>query len=352
MTNIWFNQGFSGVRDALMMIKEAAGTKAAATVRLLASHADPHAPVFDVADHGFLEPAFKGDAYVDYCLDICREQAVDLFVPQGGRKLIAARAEEFAHLGTQVALVGSAKTLALVDDKARFYNVAVDAGIPMPWTREIADADGFDIALAELTARGLTACVKPPIGVFASGFWQLDPGRPLFSTLMDADSHMIAPAAMRAAIAAEPAAVRLLMLEFLAGDEWSVDCVAKDGRLIVGVARRKFERAQRLEVDGPVFDIAAQAIATFGLSGLINVQCRAAAEPTDVRLLEVNTRMSGGCLYTRYAGVNLPWLHVALALGWIEESDVPQPVGGAIVGPSADARVIGNAPLALDIVDA
>jgi carbamoylphosphate synthase large subunit len=347
VTAIWFNQGFSGVRDALQMIREGAGDRA----RLLASHSDAHSPVFDAADLGFIEPALKGAAYVDYCLDICRQQSVDLFVPQGGRKLIAARKAEFAAIGTQVALVADAKTLALVDDKARFYNVAMDAGIAMPWTREIGDADEFDGALAELGARGLPACVKPPIGVFASGFWQLDERQSLFSTLMDAESHVMSPAAMRVAIAAETTPVRLLVLEFLPGDEWSVDCVAKDGRLVVGVGRRKYERAQLLEVDGPIFDIAAQAIKTFGLSGLINVQCRASADPEDLRLLEVNTRMSGGCLYTRYAGVNLPWLHVALELGWIDEADVPTPIGGAIVGPSAEARLISAKPHNLHLVE-
>jgi carbamoylphosphate synthase large subunit len=83
-------------------------------------------------------------------------------------------------------------------------------------------------------------------------------------------------------------------------------------------------------VDGPIFALARSAVALFNLSGLINVQFKAADEAgEDPRLLEINPRMSGGVARTRFAGVNLPWRHVALLLGREIEADVP--VGGALI---------------------
>ena len=343
MTNIWFNQGYSSVRDALIMISEAKDR----TVRLLASHHDVGSPVLRAADMAFLEPGFDRSTeagageYVDYCLEICRIHQVDLFVAQSGSMTLAGHKKDFAAIGTRLAVPGSAETLALLHDKARFYEVATAAGLPMPWTREIHDVEGFDAALKALDALGLDACVKPPQGVFGAGFWRLDAVHPLFETLMNPDSHRISPAALRAAIATAPPGLRLLVLEHLSGVEWSVDCVCEDGRLVVGVGRRKIGRAQRIETDGPVFEVVRHAIASFGLSGLINVQCKAAgADDGDVRLLEINARMSGGCLYTRYSGVNLPWWHVALELGLAREDQIPAPVGGALVAPLADALQI------------
>ena len=343
MINLWFNQGFSGVRDAVKMIGEEKG----ATVRLLASHRDAGAPVLTAADVGFVEPAIdRRDeagvaAYVDYCLEVCATHRIDLFVAQRGVIDMAARSDEFARIGTRLAATAPPETLRLVEDKSRFYAAACAAGIPMPWTREIADCDGFDAACAELTERGLGACVKPPHGVFGSGYWRLDPKLSLFATLMAADRHCIAPAAMRRAIEDSPGEVRLLVLEHLPGTEWSLDCVAREGELVVGVARRKLGRAQQLEVAGPIFAIAARAIAAFGLSGLINLQFKAAdRDETDIRLLEINPRMSGGCLYTRYSGVNLPWWHVALELGLAVAADIPVPVGGALVAALGEAQLV------------
>jgi carbamoylphosphate synthase large subunit len=346
VTLIWFNQGYSSVRDALVMIGEEAGSN----VRLLASHRDPYAPVMHVADEVLVEPKAarstpEGEAaYLDFCLQTCAERGVELFVAQAGRVMLAAHSQAFAAIGTKLLVPADSETLQLIDDKARFYEVALAAGIPMPWTREISDVDGFDAALAELDGRELRACVKPPQGVFGGGFWRLKRERALFATLMNPDSHEIGRAAMREALAASPGQ-RLLVLEYLAGPEWSLDCVCKDGELVVGVGRRKLGRVQRLEVDGPIYDIARHAVRRFGLSGLINIQCKAAdREGRDVRLLEINSRMSGGCLYTRYSGVKLPWIHVALELGLIDRGDVPIPVGGALVSPSAEAYEIEEHP--------
>ncbi len=340
MHRIWFNRGFSSVHDALVMIREAAGEQ----VTLLASHEDKGAPVLAAADITFAEPARSSASdYVDWCLGVCQQEQVDLFVPQAKRAAIAARAIDFEALGTRVAVPCDAETIDLIDDKARFYEAARAAGLPMPETFEISDAAAFDEAVKVLTAKGKQACVKPPHGVFAAGFWRLDGDRGVFDLLMDSDSRSISTATMRAAIA-EAAPVRLLVLEYLAGPEWSLDCVCRDGRLVAGVARRKFGRAQALEVDGPVFEIGRAAIAAFGLSGLINLQVRAAeSDGTDPRLLEINTRMSGGCLYTAASGVNLPWIHVALELGLIAEADVPVAAGGALVAATQGALVIAPA---------
>lgn len=306
-------------------------------VRLFASHCNPGAAVLAAADTGFIEPVFDrdhDDAYVDWCLGTCDERAIDLFVPQSRRGAVAGRIAEFEALGTRVSVAAPSTTLALIDDKARFFLAATAMGIPMPWTCEIRDVAAFDAALAMLAEAGLDACIKPPHGVFGAGFWRLDTQATLFGMLMDAQANVIAPDIVRTAIAAATAPLRLLVLECLPGTEWSIDCVCDKGALLVGVARRKEARTQRLEVDGPIFGIARDAIAAFGLSGLINVQLKADrfGEP---RLLEINTRMSGGCSYTAHSGVNLPWWHVATELGLASAEDIPTPIGGAVVAAVA-----------------
>jgi ATP-grasp in the biosynthetic pathway with Ter operon len=320
VTLIWFNQGYSSVRDALVMIREEAGDD----VRLLASHRDRHAPVMHVADDVLLEPEIsrstpEGEtAYLNFCIETCVTKGVDLFVVQAGRASLASQHAAFAAIGTKLLVPADEKTLKLVDDKARFYEAAIASDIPMPWTREIRGAEEYDTALEELNSLGLATCVKPPQGVFGGGFWKLKSESRLFDTLMNPDGHQIAQAVMRDAITNAPGE-RLLVLEHLAGPEWSIDCVCKDGELIVGVGRRKLGRAQQLEVGGPIFDIARKAIGVFGLSGLINVQCKAAdADGNDVRLLEINSRMA--------------------------RADVPVPVGGALVAPSAEAYQIIDLP--------
>lgn len=339
MPTIWFNQGYSSVSDALAMIRAGGG----AGIRLVASHRD--ADALAEADLAIVEPLIDRESrdYVDWCLSVCADHKVDLFVVQSARAALAPWREAFATVGTRLSLPADAATLRLIDDKAAFYPVALAAGLPMPWTREVGSADEFEAALGALAALGLQPCVKPPEGVFGAGFWRLDNSRDLFAGLMNPDAHRIAPAAIRAALATADAP-RLLVLEHLPGDEWSVDCVARDGNTLAMVARRKRGRVQRLEVEGPAIELTRRAIEAFDLSGLINIQIRAATDENDLRLLEINSRMSGGCFHTVHAGINLPWLNVASALGLIDDGDIPVPVGGALVAEALRSRLVEPAP--------
>lgn len=345
MRTIWFNQGYSSVRDALAMIR-AGAAESGVMVRLIASHRDAGAPAMAEADLAIVEPVIDRESrdYMDWCVSVCADHDVDLFVVQSGRAALALWREAFATIGTRMSIPGDAATLRLIDDKAAFCPAALAADLPMPWTREIATADEFDAALAALDALGLEPCVKPPEGVFGAGFWRLDTSHDLFAGLMNPHAHRIAPAAIRAALATAEAP-RLLVLEHLPGEEMSIDCVARHGKALALVGRRKLGRVQRLEVEGPAIDIARRAVAAFGLSGLINIQVRAAAGEDDLRLLEINSRMSGGCFHTIHAGINLPWLDVGSALGEIADDDIPVPQGGALVGEALHSRLVAPAPV-------
>lgn len=353
MTTIWFNQGYSVVRDAILLIREGAQAAGVADLQLLASHADFQATVLEAADLGFLEPAIdrstpEGAAeYAGWCAGRCEELGVDIFLVQGGQHAIGSHLHLFPGQ-TRVILPAVPETLEEIADKGLFYDRALAAGIPMPWTRTVAGVREFDAALAELAARGLPACVKPREGVFGAGFWRLDDKHDLLDALMGGDRRRVAPQVVRQAIASAARPVRLLAMEYLPGPEWSLDCVCEEGRLVVGIARRKRGRVQELEVDGPIFDMGRAAIALFELSGLINVQFKAVdADGGDPRLLEINPRMSGGVARTRFAGVNLPWRHVALLLGCEVEEQAP--VGGALIATqetgftvSGRAREVGH----------
>lgn len=353
MPTIWFNQGYAVVRDAMLMIREGASAVDLHDLRLFASHSDFSATVLETADLGFLEPPIDrttpdGEAgYASWCAERCADLGVDLFIVQGGQQAIAHHLHLFPTT-TRVALPATAERLAAIHDKGAFYDLALAAGLPMPWTRTIADLAEFDAALEALATLGLPPCVKPREGVFGAGFWRLDPGFGLLDALMGGDRRRVSVEVMREAIVRAAGPVRLLAMEYLPGPEWSLDCVCDGGRLVTGVARRKRGRVQELEADGPIFAMARAAIELFDLSGQINVQFKA-AEPDggDPRLLEINPRMSGGMARTRFAGVNLPWTHAAMLLG-LSLPDT-QAEGGALVATqesgftvSGRAREIGH----------
>ena len=337
---VWFNKGHS-VRNALVAIRMADRGR----IRLIASHPFADAAALTAADIALVEPWIAADdvagRYRDWCLDVCRTHAVDLFIAGDQRETLAPFAAHFAAIGTRLALAGTPQMLETIDDKYAFTLAAADHGLPVAQTHRVTEATGFADAVTALQATGHGICVKPARGVFGAGFWRLDDSQTLFDRLMTGGGHTL-PVAVFAAALAEPVPTPLLVMEYLPGDETSVDILADHGRVLLAVARRKQRVAQHLSVTGPAIDLATRTVAAFGLHGLVNVQMIADRDDRQT-LLEVNPRMSGGCHYALFAGANLPWWHVALELELAAVADLPVPVGGAVVAAIPDAvRIDGT----------
>jgi len=352
VSTVWFDHGLSSVADALTLLNE----DRLDGLHLIASHRDHHAPCLHLADESFVEPAFDTDdradrpALLEWCLDQCRERRIDVYAVQSRQRHLAAHAQTFERAGTRLVIAGDADTLDVIDDKIRFHAAASAAGLPLPWTVEVGGAAAFDAALAQLADDPMAgadgACIKPPHGIFGAGYWRIDDAATAFDALMDPDARRLPASLVRDALVTAGRPLRLLVLEFLPGPEWSVDCLCERGALLAGVARLKSGRVQRLAVDGLSIELARRTVAAFELSGLVNVQLRSAdPDPDgDLRVLEVNARMSGGCLYTRASGLNLPWWHIALATGARTAEDLPVPSGGALVAPRAALLELGRTP--------
>ncbi len=341
---MWFNEGLSAVHDALVLIREA---DAARELKLLSSHSRPEAPVLAVADVSFPEPPrMRSEEYVAWCLQTCREHGVDLFVPGRQREAISARRAEFEAMGTRVLVAASAEVIALAERKDLFY-ASLEGVVPLPEFRVIRTLAEFDAAWAELRPRHRRLCIKPAVGVFGVGFHILSEQHDAYEGLIGGNGLIVGVEAFRSALAAAREPRRLLLMEHLPGTERSVDCLARDGTLIVAVSRRKRGGFQVLEVEGAAIEIAAAIIAKHNLNGLVNVQTRdGRGEP---RLLELNARMSGGMLYACCSGVNFPWWSVALALGIRDASEVPRPQGELLVAPTTGVRIVGRSRAAAEV---
>lgn len=245
--------------------------------------------------------------------------------------------------GVRVLLAADAERLDVIEDKARLYEAAAASGLPTPIAVAVRSLAEFDEALAAILERGLEACIKPPRGVFGAGYWRLRDDVSLFEQLMDPDARAIQTRIIRQALSeCATETPPLLVMQYLPGQEWSVDCVCRDGRLIQGIARRKTGSTQFLETHGVAMTMAARVTEVFGLSNLINIQLKSSLSSADVpHLLEINPRMSGGCLYADLGGLNLPYLQLLNALDRLPERS-------SSAGASAD-RVIAGIAAAVDL---
>ncbi|MET0323291.1 MAG: ATP-grasp domain-containing protein [Duganella sp.] len=306
---VWFNRAFSSVYTAISLIRDA---DRAQRYHLIYSHVAP-APAGQAAHQFELEPAgLKGDDYVDWCLDFCRLHGVQILVAGKEARLISAASGRFADVGARVLCAGSADTLQLLHDKARFYATVDCPQAPPPATVAVHTLAEFDAAYAQLRGRHPKLCIKPSQSIYGLGFAVIDEQRSCAELLIAGVQYHIGLADLRAGLALLPEFRTMLVMEYLEGREYSVDCVGDHGNLVVAVPRKKPQSsgtAQRIDLHADILAACATLASSYGLNGCFNVQFRETGERP--RLLEINPRMSGGISMACAAGPNLPYLALA-----------------------------------------
>ena len=304
---VWFNRTFSSVYTAIKLIREA---DTANRFHVTHSNPNPHSPAGRVAHDFIVEPTgLDLDAYIDWCLAFCIEHRIDIFFPGKGATRLALELDRFAAVGTRICSVASHAALTIIHDKARFYAETVLDGAPVAEFAPFETLEQFDAIYADLRPRHATLCVKPSNSVFGLGFAVLDEQRSSAALLIEGVEYHTGLQDFRRGLGELGTVRTMLLMEYLDGHEYSVDCVGDNGRLVTAIARKKpmqAGRGQLIDMREDILQATAELCRIYSLSGMFNAQFREGAG--SLRLLEINPRMSGGIGMACVAGPNLPWI--------------------------------------------
>lgn len=237
----------------------------------------------------------RGDdpAFAERIFELCEREAVDVVVPTVDSELLplARERERFADAGVALVLA-SERTLGVCLDKwALDARCRGHVRTPACWLV----GDAFDAGAPELPA-----IVKPRSGSGSRG---------------------VALLRTRAELEALPRDGTLLVQEHLPGPEFSLDVLARgDGEVLAVVPRERLKVDSGIAITGrTVHDPELEAFGAdvarlIGLSTVANVQAKVAVDGAPA-LLEVNPRFPGTMPLTIAAGIDMPSLAVAEALG-------------------------------------
>ena len=333
---VWYNRTFSSIYAAIRLIREA-DTEGRFTI--VHSNANRHTPAARLAHEFHGEPVgLEPAAYVEWCLEFCRQQRIEIFVPGREATLLAAHHARFQELGTRVLSAATPHKLQLIHDKAGFYAETHLPQAPVAEFRRFDNIAQFDAAWAELRPRHKKLCIKPARGIYGIGFAIVDEERSSAALLLAGVEYHIGYQDLRRGLAELGEFRTMLLMEFLEGAEYSVDCVGDQGRLVVAVARRKSAQAgggQLIDMRPEIIEASTKLAADYGLNGIFNVQFREAGGKP--RLLEINPRMSGGIGMACAAGPNLPWIALKGFADGFDTVEVAEVRNGMRVIEVADA---------------
>ena len=319
---IWFTQAHSCQRDLILTARHAIEQGLFPQhphVHLVASHREIRPEITGVADIALQEPPLE--ERIEWVLATAQALQVKLIIAGRFGKTYLQHAQRFEAVG--IGLMAGALHIDQLDqlnDKSTFTKRCLDAHLPVVPATTVYTGEQMQAAYQYWSAQGEVS-VKPVHGVFASGFWHLDPNASPFDAFANSQAFKAHPQTFIQHYGNLPEPPAYLVMPFLNGLECSVDMFCQAGEMIAAVARYKHEGDyQTLHLQDQAIDYARSLACLFGCDGLVNMQARYSDQGM-LYILEVNPRPSGGIANTFFSGVNV--VHAALlkGLGYVVQPD-------------------------------
>ncbi|MFN8186629.1 MAG: ATP-grasp domain-containing protein [Gaiellales bacterium] len=254
-------------------------------------------------------------------VELCRRARIDAVLPQSSHDLeglAVARADLAANGAT--ALVASPEAIRTSNDKAACYALLGELGVRVPRWRRVQGGRELARAAAALGYPGEPVCFKPVVGSGSRGFRVLDPTVDRHDQLLHERPGSLAMTLEEVVeLLPEVGGEELLVMEYVEGEERTIDGIAHGGRLVLGHPKTREAMRAGLAMffrtldDPALLDVARRIVAGLALDHFFNIQLKGEA------VIEVNPRIS---TIVYQEDLNLPYLGVKRALGEIDDDEL------------------------------
>ena len=303
MTRIWFNHWFSTAYHLIDLIRAASDE-----FYFVGSNKNDYAIYKRNCDEWYREPEkISAAAYVEFCLNFCREHSINIFVPRRNLTAISERRGDFENIGVKVLVGKDARLMKIFDDKVATYEffAANNLAEIVPPYRLAKSFDDFTQAYDALKTSANRICYKLTEDEGALTFRVIDDSIEKISALHNMPNMKVTLAAARKILSDYDFKIPLIVMPYLSGREISVDCLTTPRGNIIVPRFKTNQRYSEIKFDDAIIAAAEKILSLINLDVPINIQFRTDGEK--FFLLEINPRMSGGLqLSCLGAGINIP----------------------------------------------
>lgn len=304
MVNILLTEGFSCQRDLIKNIKASDFLN---NLRVFACHGEDRLDIFKFADGAKVisrKNALNDEDFIQQYLDYCVQEHIDVVITGKHTKLFEKYRSKFEDkdIAFYNGAIGLQNHIDL-DDKLAFTARCLANELPVVPAFKFTSRFEFVSLYAEKSQQYGMIAVKPAKGVYASGFFKLDPKISLFDSM----SRMYVAKPDQFAEAYDALAFKppYMLMPYYSGLECTVDVACMKGVIVSAVVRTKLkDESQIVELEHPCIELAKKFVAHFSCDGVVGIQF-IQNEQGEWLALEINTRPSGGIGYTMCTGVNI-----------------------------------------------
>lgn len=292
------------------------------TFKIFTADADPDALGQYLSKDFSIIPRGNDPQFLPFIIDICRKKNIHIIMPLVTLELLplALGRNELEFAGAKV-LVSPAESIEIAIDKGRTYQFLEWRAIPVPGFRIISKPEELEPACIDLGYPAKPVVIKPCVSNGSRGFRVIreDVDRLDLFLNQKPGNAPLSLAALKEILERGPLP-ELLVSEYLPGEEFSVDCLCKNGEALLIVPRRRSKMINGISVKGEfinnpqIINYCHSIIRELKLHGNIGLQVKANSAG-EYYLLEINPRVQGSISAALGASVNLPVLAVKSELG-------------------------------------
>lgn len=304
---------------------------AAGILKCLQQHPDIEIVVADANPEAvgrYLNPTFEvipkaTDAtFITAIEQLCQKHHIQVIVPLVTRELFpfSENKKAFATKGIKV-LVSDYEQLNIANDKGKLYQLLHDNGILTPQFKTATTIKELEDAVRQLGYPNKVVCFKPCVSNGSRGFRIIDENKDEFDLLFNhkpTAEYITLEKAI--SILKQKPFPSLLVSEFLPDEEYSIDCLAQNGKCLLAIPRLRRKMLQGISVAGlieqhqEIINYCKAIVECCNLHGNIGVQVKR-GEDGVFKILEINPRVQGTTVALLGANINLPLLAVQMEMG-------------------------------------
>ena len=267
-------------------------------------------------DFELIPPAKKND-FIKVLLAVCQKKKIQILLPLVTKELLplSENVNEFEKIGCKV-IVSPASSLKIANNKSRLYEFLQTQNIAIPEFRTVRNTDEFRHAVNELQYPLKTVCFKPSVSNGSRGFRIISNKINELDLLLNhKPGNVMVSLENILRILSTGDFPELLVSEYLPGEEYSVDCLAKNGNPVLVIPRIRKKTINGISVEGEfvnddkIINYCSQIINALSLHGNIGIQVKQ-KEDGQFLIMEINPRVQGTISAALGAGINLPVLAI------------------------------------------
>jgi len=322
---IWFNRSFNTTYHIINLVKNNSEN---VKFEIFGTNTNSYSAMLHACDYFEIEPQITDEnAYIDYALDFCKRNKIDIFVA-GFLFLssISKNKKRFEDINTKVLISDDYKLIELFDSKIDTYKAIKNFNVvEIPEYYTVNTAEEFKSAYKKLISNGHRVCFKPTVSQGGAGFRIIsDDSSNKLNNLFGDLSYQVDFEDVYKILSTSKSFDELIVMEYIDGYEYSIDCLGDNGKLLFAVPRKKIDgRVRYLEENQELIELAKKISEIYKMSYIYNIQVRYSNKDKVFKLLEINPRISGGMQISTMSGINFPYLAIKLLLG--ENIDIFKP---------------------------